>query len=146
MGRYDWWVLDNINMLVTMKKDKNNNTNECPTITDDIPFVGIRDQFGRYDLIQLKLNQNDVKRLKLSQDYLVVNTTWAGIYQLVNILYPDGKIQMKLKSNISLKVVSTLLDDYRPQFYLLLWKDVKQMANEAVIRNIVDDELLQLDY
>jgi hypothetical protein len=133
-------------MLVNMKKEINNNSCECPSTTNEIPFVGIKDQAGRYELIQLTVNPKDVRKLKLSQDYLLVNNNWSGVYQLENILYPDGKIQLRLKSNTSFNVVSTLLADHRQPFYLLYWNDIKQMVFEDNARRVINDELLELVY
>lgn len=127
-----------------MNKEINNYSSECPSINDE-SFVGIKDQAGRYKLLQLTLNPNDTRSLGVSQDYLVITNNWSGVYQLENILYPDGKIQLRLKSNTSFNVVSTLLDDHCPQFYLLFWEDVKQLVFEDSARRIINDELLELE-
>ena len=128
-----------------MINEINISSGECPS-TDEL-FVGIKDKAGRYKLLQLIVNPNDARRLKLGQDYLVITNNWFGIYELENFDYSEGKIQMKLKSNTSDDVTCVTMDTSNqcPMFFLIRWNDIKQMVYEDAVHHIINDELLELE-
>ncbi|MCX6254313.1 MAG: hypothetical protein NTV31_07540 [Bacteroidia bacterium] len=121
---------------------------ECPATLDELLDV-MQDHSGKYKHLQIILKRNNtIRSLGLGQQYLVVNKNGFGVYQLLDINYSNGVIQLKLKDTNTDKIVHTSLNinNKHPQLFLICWKDIKELMFEENMKQISpNDELLELE-
>jgi Cys-tRNA synthase (O-phospho-L-seryl-tRNA:Cys-tRNA synthase) len=96
--------------MAIMAKNTIKSIRECPVTLDEL-LEAIQDPSGKYHHLQIILKRNNNNRsLELGQKYLVVNSSGFGVYQLLDINYSNGIIQLKLKNTNTDKIVHTSLN------------------------------------
>lgn len=129
-----------------MAQEVNNSTCQYPATLDEL-VDDMEMHPDRYKHLQFILNRKKHQHLGMGQKYLVVNRAGFALYELNNIDYSDGIIQMTFTSSESGNIVKINLDacNEHPDMYLINWIDIQDMVYAERTINCVGDELLELE-
>ncbi len=101
---------------------------------------------GRYNHLKIILS----KKYKgtLGQHYLVISSAGFGVYQLDDINYNNGVILMALTNTDTGESAQIRLDinNEHPQYFLVCWDDIVQMAKKEDVCKTSDNYLLDFDF
>jgi len=120
--------------------------NEYPNTLDEL-VTDMELNPERYKHLQFILNRQKHMNLGLGQMYLVVNEVGFGLYQLNNVDYHNGIVQLSFINPATDNIADISLDitNKHPQIFLINWKDIEDMVYSRIIANYTDNELLELN-
>jgi hypothetical protein len=139
-GGYSTVVLYNNNGVITMAKETKINQPLLQEVMDGMTTL------GKYNHLQIILSKNNNRRM--GQKYLVVSPVGFGVYQLLDVDYDAGIIQMKLMDTNTVKIVhvNQNINDDSMHLILICWKDIVRIVRKEDVWRTSNEEVLDFDY